>query len=360
MMAPLRGRRILVWGWVALVILGVLVVLLIRSRSAMGAGAPKQQSHPPGTISVDPIPVPGKEWTLETSGTTNNLYSIYGINVAEKLWAVGANGTILESDDQGATWMARKSGTSNDLYAVSATYWGDRVWAVGANGTMLESDNGGATWRVRKSGTTNALRALWISTEDKEGKWLCAAGDRGTIVESVDGGTTWTVRNSGTTRNFASVVGISNPIHLWITGDSGTIMVSGDEGKTWKAESSGTDERLVSIWVPGWRNGGTGPFWIATSNGAILASQDGKAPWDTLRGDGGNPLIFITGTMDGMDLWAVGGGGTILGSDDRGASWKLRKSGTSETLNASFTTGDNSAAWAVGDHGVILESDETS
>ena len=224
---------------------------------------------------------------------------------------------------------------------------------------MLESDNGGATWRVRKSGTTKALRALWVSTEDNEGKRLCAAGDNGAIVMSVDGGTTWTVRNSGTSKNFATVVGISNPLHLWVTGDSGTIVQSGDNGKTWKAETSGTDERLVSIWVPGWRNGGTGPFWIATRNGAILASQDGNAPWDTLRGDGGNPLIFISGPMDGLHLWALGGSGTILGSDDRGATWNLRKSGTNENLNASFATGNNSEAWAVGDHGVILRSDPT-
>jgi photosystem II stability/assembly factor-like uncharacterized protein len=134
-------------------------------------------------------------------------------------------------------------------------------------------------------------------------------------------------------------------------------VVSGDGGKTWKAEASRTNERLVSIWVPGWQNGGTGPFWIAAENGAILASQDGNARWDTLRSGGGKPLTSILGTQDGMDLWALGVGGTILASDDRGATWKLRYSGTNENLNASFEI--STGAWAVGDHGVILKSDPT-
>jgi photosystem II stability/assembly factor-like uncharacterized protein len=196
-----------------------------------------------------------------------------------------------------------------------------------------------------------------VSTEDKEGQWLCAAGDHGTIVGSSNGGTTWTVRSSGTSNNFTSVVAIDIPPHFWITGDSGTIVVSGDGGKTWKAEASRTNERLVSIWVPGWQNGGTGPFWIAAENGAILASQDGNARWDTLRSGGGKPLTSILGTQDGMDLWALGVGGTILASDDRGATWKLRYSGTNENLNASFEI--STGAWAVGDHGVILKSDPT-
>jgi photosystem II stability/assembly factor-like uncharacterized protein len=111
--------------------------------------------------------------------------------------------------------------------------------------------------------------------------------------------------------------------------------------------------------VPGWQNGGTGPFWIAARNGAILASEDGKAPWETLRGDGGNPLTSISGSPDGLHLWAVGGGGTILGSDDRGGTWNLRKSGTNENLDASFGTGNGSEAWAMGDRGVILKSEAT-
>jgi photosystem II stability/assembly factor-like uncharacterized protein len=66
---------------------------------------------------------------------------------------------------------------------------------------------------------------------------------------------------------------------------------------------------------------------------------------------------MITGSADGLHLWAVGGGGTILGSDYRGATWNLRTSGTNENLEASFATGME--AWAVGDHGVILKSDTT-
>ena len=54
-------------------------------------------------------------------------------------WAVGENGTILESDDGGEHWNARNSGTPNNLYSIFGTSDGKHLWAVGDNGTILEA-----------------------------------------------------------------------------------------------------------------------------------------------------------------------------------------------------------------------------
>jgi photosystem II stability/assembly factor-like uncharacterized protein len=75
------------------------------------------------------------------SGTTQELTSIFGTSDGKHLWVVGQNGTILESDDGGATWTARNSGTTNNLWSIFGTSGGQHLWAVGDHGTILESDH---------------------------------------------------------------------------------------------------------------------------------------------------------------------------------------------------------------------------
>src|SRR5690606_38133862 len=69
--------------------------------------------------------------------------------------AVGDQGALLRSSDGGTTWVALDSGTSENLRSISATGAcvdqindpGDlRAVAVGDAGTLLFSENDGASW----------------------------------------------------------------------------------------------------------------------------------------------------------------------------------------------------------------------
>jgi hypothetical protein len=55
------------------------------------------------------------DWNARNSGTHNWLFSIFGTSDGKRLWAVGDDGTILESDDGGEHWSARDSGTQCSL-----------------------------------------------------------------------------------------------------------------------------------------------------------------------------------------------------------------------------------------------------
>ena len=57
------------------------------------------------------------EWTQQESGTTENLRDVYFVNNMTG-WAVGTNGTILNTSDGGVTWSAQTSGTEEELTAV--------------------------------------------------------------------------------------------------------------------------------------------------------------------------------------------------------------------------------------------------
>ena len=58
------------------------------------------------------------------------------------LWVVGSSGTIIESDDSGATWNFRTSDTTSNLAGISGTSDGKLLYVVGDNGTILESKSG--------------------------------------------------------------------------------------------------------------------------------------------------------------------------------------------------------------------------
>jgi hypothetical protein len=75
----------------------------------------------------------GEDFELETS-TSGDLYAIYGTG-PDRIWAVGANGMIVEWD--GIEWRGVPSGTSQDLYAIHAASDGSWVAVVGDSGTMV-------------------------------------------------------------------------------------------------------------------------------------------------------------------------------------------------------------------------------
>ena len=71
-------------------------------------------------------------------------------------WAAGTHGTILETQNAGATWLNQTSRTTANLFAVAAV---NRryAWAVGMDGLILRTSNGGLTWQQQTAGTTASL-----------------------------------------------------------------------------------------------------------------------------------------------------------------------------------------------------------
>jgi photosystem II stability/assembly factor-like uncharacterized protein len=292
----------------------------------------------------------GNVWAARPSGKTQILTSIFGTSDGQNLWAVGDDGTILKSEDEGASWTAGKSGTKSDLFSVFGTGDGKRLWVVGKKGTILESEDSGATWKGQESGTRASVNAIFGTSD---GSRLWAAGGNGTILASDDGGATWTARNGGTPAYLESIFGTSDGSRVWAVGDKGTILESDDGGANWTPRVSGTAETLYVIF--GTSDGGR--LWAVGTGGTILESDDGGASW-TVRNSGTTEwLVSISGASDGRHLWAVGTGGTILASGDGGATWTARNSGTGSSLNSIFGTADGRRAWVVGYKGTILESD---
>lgn len=141
----------------------------------------------------------GATWIAASVTTTKNLYSVtYSGN---GFWiAVGEAGIVLTSAD-GITWVERTSGTNSNLRAVTVQIVTSYTFvAVGDNGAVVTSVDNGATWTAQNSGITGNFLAVSPSTSQ-----LVAVGSGGLIATSTNG-VTWTPRTSGITADLFSIL----------------------------------------------------------------------------------------------------------------------------------------------------------
>lgn len=73
-------------------------------------------------------------WRSDPTPVTQDLYGIFGTS-RDRVFAVGAHGTILRFD--GTRWTGVPSGTSNDLFSIHGLDDGSLTVAVGRRGTMV-------------------------------------------------------------------------------------------------------------------------------------------------------------------------------------------------------------------------------
>jgi photosystem II stability/assembly factor-like uncharacterized protein len=270
------------------------------------------------------------------SGTASRLHDIDGVIVGHYVVAVGDDGTIVRSVDDGATWSPRDSGTTESLIAISRG--GELI--AGAAGTILQTFDNGQTWVPRASGTPNTLRAIDVANGE-----FFAVGDNGTIIHSTDNGFNWSGLNSGTSNNLNAL--IVDGFNLIALGDNGTILLSSNAGQSWAAQDAGTTQSLRD----GEFQGALGDY-VVGDGGVILGSFDHGSHWSARPSGTGNPLQGMTGDGIGQ-LFAVGFAGTLTYSSDQGATWFVIASGTSTTLHEVWSEAvDN--VYAVGDGGTLL------
>src|SRR4030067_3153349 len=81
-----------------------------------------------------------------------------------RAWAVGKNGIILHSIDEGRSWRLQASGTTQSLLAVS--FADDRVgFVAGSSGTILRTRDGGLSWEKQSSGMKDHLLGVQALSE---------------------------------------------------------------------------------------------------------------------------------------------------------------------------------------------------
>lgn len=136
-------------------------------------------------------------------------------------WIVGAEGTILYTEDGGEKWKAQDSTTQVALFHVDF-YDSQRGWVVGENGTILRTSDGGKSWQPSQVPSASNVTLLSVKFVDENNGW--AVGHKGTILYSSNGGVTWTAQPSPVKENLYALA--IDKKYCWIVGAGGIVLRS--------------------------------------------------------------------------------------------------------------------------------------
>lgn len=171
----------------------------------------------------------GRTWTniavpwgsIFSTGAEPHLYSVL-VDDAGVVTVAGEFELIIRSSDQGKTWKILHKGTRSifDLYALRD----GKIYAVGQEGLILSSTNNGELWSEIKSKTNSLLTGVWASPD---GKTVAIAGVR-TLLKSSDGGRSFSmdlsrVLNSGVYTAISGFVDSKGQKNIFIGGTAGKV-----------------------------------------------------------------------------------------------------------------------------------------
>ncbi|MEJ7576067.1 MAG: YCF48-related protein [Pyrinomonadaceae bacterium] len=296
------------------------------------------------------------EWKSVRRGLNNQDLNSVIFTDARRGWIGGDAGTVLRTQDGGATWtrqtVAGVEAGINDIYFRGR----DDGLFLAANGIYTTPD-GGATWREARrfapAEFDGAFPELYsVRFANKRRGWVVGSvSRRDTVVDSLllrteDGGASW-VRDRAPAREELINLDFVNAERGWVVGAAGTILRTADGGRTWKQLRLGTNAGLYSV---NFRNERVG--WAVGERGTILRTTDGGDSWFPVQVSLRSTLLSVRFVNDD-DGFIVGRGGVILRTTDGGRTWARQPSGTTQNLYSLFV--DKRNAWAVGGDGLVLQ-----
>jgi hypothetical protein len=280
----------------------------------------------------------GGAWTSQDSGTTSTLRGLWGVvmerdgAVAENIFAVGDNGTILHSTGDGA-WHAEDAGGNEELTGV----WGsslDHVVVTTANGILVSNKAG--LWAPFTLAPPN-LSCVWGTSDTNVyigGEGLLHLFDDKLTLETDAGLHPLGIYGFGSDNIYA----------VGTLGGSAFIVHSLGNG-AWPLQLTLGGGQLNAIWG----SGQTDLYAVGTD--PLIAHSSGDGKWIEQHVGIGSPVNAIWGSSE-SDVYAVSTG-AILHSDGNG-DWKAVNVGASDTSWNGIWGSNPNDVYVVGSGGAIV------
>jgi len=256
-------------------------------------------------------------------------------------WLVGTDGLMVNVNTSGYSQGYGLS-AKDDLNKIACRYAGE-AWVVGNSGTLLYTDDAGATWRPQPVPTTADLHG--VATQDAGPVFI--AGN-GVLLTSSDTGAHWTALGDGQT-NFVGVAAAQGAETALVVSDTGAVFSIENNQLVGRGNFAGARAIAVSP---------DGDSAIVVGDQLLARSSDGGHSWTALPiGAGGAGVRFDDVRIDetGQAL-AVGTGGTIAHVMPGGAVI-LQQAGTADLHAVHLADADDDAesiGFAAGDGGHVL------
>src|SRR3954449_2908345 len=202
-------------------------------------------------------------------------------------------------------------------------FQGQRGYAVGEFGTMLRTDDGGASWSGVSTGLGEDLDLVRMISPDSV---VIAGGCP--VRRSDDGGKTfrrlpWTANDARCTAGVASLAFPSATVGYLLLGN-GNVLRSSDSGKTWSRRTAvpGTPATSAAsrISPSDIQFTSTDTGFASTTGGDVYYTTDSGSTWTPVLQEPFSirDLEFPTATVG----YAVGAAPVALKTTDGGATWR--------------------------------------
>ncbi|MFT4876747.1 MAG: photosystem II stability/assembly factor-like uncharacterized protein, partial [Bacteroidia bacterium] len=191
------------------------------------------------------------------------------------------------------------------------------AFAIGENGTILKSTNEGFDWVTQESGTKADLMS--IAVIDKDTVYIC--GEHRTTLKSINGGRTWVkiFEEPFSSRN-SNIIFFVSPSIGYIAGDGAALYMTSDYGATWENINTGLEFQNIKSFH--FTNENTG-YAIRSSQSNILKTTDGGLKWEeiilTIPFFSGNQISFLNDSIG----FVTGSSGDIIKTSDFGENWTI-------------------------------------
>lgn len=276
----------------------------------------------------------GWEWGNPLpQGNTINALSF----VSNRGYAAGDFGTLLRTEDGGATWAGLPAGTFTNLTEVQAV---DADTVVAGGGCVARrSDDGGRTFqRIAftpvESSCKEGLAALYFTT--KQNGYIVLQD--GTVLQTGDGGVTYAQKSAipGT----RSPGGTATPTDVWFLDDQ-TGFASTTEGKIFQTVDGGNSWKVVNDTNRAVRNivfvDKTHGYAVGDAS-LFLRTSDGGATWVPKDAPGGADLTSIRCATNTLCVVTTKRGDQLIRTTDGGDTFTLVTPSTDPILAAAFAS----------------------
>jgi photosystem II stability/assembly factor-like uncharacterized protein len=260
-----------------------------------------------------------------------------------RLVAVGTQGNVLLSEDEGNTWRAVKSPVDELLTAVVFPT-ASEGWAVGQDELVLHTTDGGATWTKQHMAPDSDQ--TMFSVLSLGGQHLLATGAYNLTLETYDGGASW---------KDGKVPDTEDDYHLnCAVARGGDVMVTGESGHAFI--------RYAGAWTPmklpydgsqfACLVGQDGSFWSFGLRGSAFRAEAGATTWTRVETGVPYSIFGATNMADGR-MALVGANGLIMLLDPATGKTNVLRPVTDKALS-SVVEGQNGKLIVVGEDGVHL------
>lgn len=304
------------------------------------------------------------------------------IRNGDRLVAVGERGHIIYSDNNGKSWQQADVPTRAMLtavYFVSA----EKGWAVGYDGLVLNTADGGKTWAIQLDGLKFTRKRMADTIPALEDKIKSLQKDKAAAEEQLaeaeangeEDLTPYEDLVADLDDHLSTLEGelddakaslsntVANPLmDVWfrdadngfVVGAFGEFLKTEDGGATWESVAGSLDneDRHHLNAVAGLGN----LMYIAGESGYIYRSDDGGDTWSLLQSpDPENGSFFAVNIISPDEVLVSGLRGAMYRSGDRGNSWKQIPEDLHKNMNSVYFAG-NDTVLAVGNDGAFLRS----